>query len=202
MDDLTKLDANHQHIAGVDEAGRGPLCGPVVAAAVILNSNMPIVGIKDSKKLSSKRREQLAEKIKAHALAWSIGKASVEEIDRLNILHASLLAMKRAVIALTIKPQLVLIDGNHCPDITQPTKAIIQGDSKVEAIAAASILAKVTRDHEMIMLSEQWPQYGLAQHKGYPTKMHLDALSNYGPSPIHRKSFKPVKRLIKNTEYN
>ena len=185
-------------IAGVDEVGRGPLCGPVLAAAVILDPNKPIVGLNDSKKLTEKRREALAEIIKSSALAYSIGRATVEEIDSLNILHASMLAMQRAVNSLTIQPELALIDGNRCPELSIPSEAIIKGDSKVEAIAAASIIAKVARDHEMILMDKEWPQYGIAKHKGYPTKVHIEALKKHGPAPIHRKSFKPVSQQLNN----
>lgn len=183
-------------VAGVDEAGRGPLCGPVVAAAVILDPKSPIAGLNDSKKLTEKKRESLAVMIKKLSLAYNIGSASVEEIDQLNILQASLLAMQRAVNNLHIKPHKVLIDGNHCPCLSVPVQSIIKGDSKVDAIAAASILAKVSRDHEMLLMDQQWPCYGIAKHKGYPTKLHLQALNIHGPAPIHRRSFKPVKLLM------
>jgi len=184
-------------VAGVDEAGRGPLCGPVVAAAVILNPQIPIEGLNDSKKLTEKKREHLAEIIKRSSLAYSIGEASVEEIDQLNILQASLLAMRRAVEKLSVQPDKVLVDGNHCPPLqVASAEAIIKGDSKVDAIAAASILAKVTRDHGMLLMDKQWPQYGIAKHKGYPIKFHLQALKTHGPSPIHRRSFRPVQILL------
>ncbi|MCY4329425.1 MAG: ribonuclease HII [Endozoicomonadaceae bacterium] len=184
-------------VAGVDEAGRGPLCGPVVAAAVILNPQIPIEGLNDSKKLTEKKREHLAEIIKRSSLAYSIGEASVEEIDQLNILQASLLAMRRAVEKLSVQPDKVLVDGNHCPPLQiASAEAIIKGDSKVDAIAAASILAKVTRDHGMLLMDKQWPQYGIAKHKGYPTKLHLQALKTHGPAPIHRRSFRPVQILL------
>ena len=184
----------HRLIAGVDEVGRGPLCGPVITAAVILAA--PITGLKDSKKLSEKQREQLYVQICDHALAWSIGRAEVEEIDQLNILHATMLAMQRAVAGLSIQPELAYIDGNRCPQLPCPAQAVVKGDSRVPEIAAASIIAKVTRDREMQTLDQQWPGYGIATHKGYPTKAHLQALRTLGPSPIHRRSFRPVRELI------
>lgn len=180
-------------IAGVDEAGRGPLAGPVFAAAVILNPNKPIIGLKDSKLLSAKKREELFTLICEQALAWSIARAEVAEIDTINILQASLLAMQRAVENLTLLPQLVLVDGNKCPKLNCQTTAIIKGDQTVSAISAASILAKVARDKEMILLDQQYPGYGFAAHKGYGTKLHLTALNKFGPSPIHRVSFAPVR---------
>lgn len=183
-------------IAGVDEVGRGPLAGAVVAAAVILDPNNPVDGLVDSKKLTAKRREQLAQQIKNQALTWALGRAEVEEIDQINILQASMLAMQRAVTALTTAPQKVLVDGNRCPELAYPTQAIIKGDATVPVISAASIIAKVARDEEMIQLHQQFPGYGLDQHKGYPTKAHLQALQTLGVSPIHRKSFAPVKRLL------
>jgi len=183
-------------IAGVDEVGRGPLAGPVVAAAVILHPDRPITGLADSKKLSEKRREQLAHEIRDKALCWALGRAEVEEIDRLNILHASLLAMKRAVEALTTRPGHALIDGNRCPDLRCSAEAVVGGDDSEPAISAASILAKVSRDREMVLLDQQYPGYGLAKHKGYPTKLHVAALREIGVSPIHRCSFGPVKRLL------
>ncbi|PLX61686.1 ribonuclease HII [Sedimenticola selenatireducens] len=183
-------------IAGVDEVGRGPLAGPVVAAAVILHPDRPITGLADSKKLSEKRREQLAHEIRDKALCWALGRAEVEEIDRLNILHASLLAMKRAVEALTTRPGHALIDGNRCPDLRCSAEAVVGGDDSEPAISAASILAKVSRDREMVLLDQQYPGYGLAKHKGYPTKLHVAALQELGVSPIHRRSFGPVKRLL------
>ena len=189
-----------QFIAGVDEVGRGPLAGPVIAAAVILDENNPIVGLTDSKKLSEKRREILAKTIKENALAWAIGRAEVEEIDAINILQASLLAMQRAVANLKIQPHHVLVDGNHCPQFECACSAIIQGDLLVPAISAASIIAKVTRDHEMIQIHQQYPDYGLDEHKGYPTKKHIEALVQFGVLPIHRKSFAPVKKLLLNCE--
>ena len=188
---------NGRWIAGVDEVGRGPLAGGVVAAAVILDPATPIPGLNDSKKLSDKKRQKLVMLIKEHALALSIGRSSVEEIDSLNILQASLLAMQRAVEALPRRPQLVYVDGNHLPNWRFQAKAIVRGDAKIPTIAAASILAKVTRDCEMEALDSLYPGYGLAKHKGYPTKQHLEALAKLGPSPIHRKSFAPVSALLR-----
>jgi len=184
-------------IAGTDEVGRGPLAGEVVAAAVILDPATPIPGLNDSKKLSDKQRQQLVMLIKERALALAIGRASVLEIDSLNILQASLLAMRRAVEALPLRPQLVYVDGNHLPEWRYQSKAIVRGDAKIPAIAAASVLAKVTRDREMEELDNLYPGYGLAKHKGYPTKQHLEALAKLGPSPIHRKSFAPVSALLR-----
>jgi len=183
-------------LAGVDEVGRGPLAGPVVAAAVILDPLQPISGLADSKKLSEKKREQLFDEICAKAKAWSIARASVEEIDQLNILHASMLAMQRAVESLSPKAAFAAIDGNRCPTLGIPSQAIVKGDARVAEIAAASILAKVSRDREMQELEALYPQYGFGQHKGYPTKAHLEALAKYGVLPIYRRSFGPVKRLI------
>lgn len=180
-------------IAGVDEAGRGPLCGPVYAAAVILDPARPIDGLNDSKKLSEKKREALAPLIHERALAWAVGIATVEEIDRLNILHATMLAMRRAVEGLAVPPDQVLVDGNRIPPgLTVPARAIVGGDASEAAISAASILAKTGRDHEMMALAALYPQYGIAKHKGYPTAEHLAALRIHGPSPIHRRSFAPV----------
>jgi ribonuclease HII len=187
-------------ICGVDEAGRGPLAGAVYAAAVILNPERPISGLADSKKLSEKKRNLLSAEIKQHALAWAIASSSVEEIDSLNILQASLLAMKRAIDSLqqqfNITPDLVQVDGNKCPKISLPCEAIVQGDSKVQAISAASILAKVARDAELYALDEQYPQFGFAKHKGYPTAFHLEMLALHGISIIHRLSYAPVKKLM------
>ncbi len=183
-------------IVGVDEVGRGPIAGPVVAAAVILDPNKPIDGLNDSKKLSEKKREQLVPIIKENAIAWSLGRAEVEEIDDINILQASLLAMKRAVGGLAIKPTHALVDGNKAPDLACTVTTIIKGDEKEPAIAAASILAKVSRDHEMVDYDNQYPGYGLAKHKGYPTKQHLQALDQLGVIPIHRLSFGPVKKRL------
>lgn len=184
------------HIAGVDEVGRGPLAGPVVAAAVILDPNAIIDGLADSKKLSEKRREVLAAEIKEKALSWALGRAEVEEIDEINILHASLLAMKRAVEALAIPAEHALIDGNRCPELPCSAEAIIGGDGSEPAISAASIIAKVARDREMAELDNRYPGYGLAKHKGYPTKVHIEALKTLGVTEIHRRSFGPVKRLL------
>ncbi|KOR31524.1 ribonuclease HII [Achromatium sp. WMS2] len=184
-------------IAGVDEAGRGPLAGPVIAAAVILDPKHTIAGITDSKQLSAKRRDHLYQSICKHALAYAIGRAEVIEIENINILQASMLAMQRAVLALQLKPDLVLVDGNRCPDIPYPVQAVVQGDRNIVAIGAASILAKVTRDREMIALDQQFPGYGFAVHKGYPTKAHLDNLRKLGVSSVHRKTFSPVRALLK-----
>ncbi len=183
-------------VAGVDEVGRGPLAGPVVAAAVILDPARPIEGLADSKKLSEKRREVLAEQIRERALAWALGRAEVAEIDEINILQASLLAMRRAVLALEPQPQHALVDGNKCPRLPCTVEAIVGGDAKVEAISAASILAKVTRDREMVEMDAVYPGYGLAGHKGYPSKAHLEALERLGVTEIHRRSFGPVRRLL------
>jgi ribonuclease HII len=185
-----------QRIAGVDEAGRGPLAGPVFAAAVILNEKKIILGLADSKQLSAAKREYLAKQIQQDASAWAVGRAEVEEIDRLNIFQASLLAMQRAVFSLTQIPRFVLVDGKHCPKLACPTQAIIKGDQKVAAISAASILAKVHRDAEMRLLDAQYPGYGFAQHKGYGTRQHLLALAALGPSAIHRRSFSPVRHAV------
>ncbi len=179
-------------VAGVDEAGRGPLAGPVVAAAVILDDCQPIAGLADSKKLSAARREALYDEIRAKALCCCIAQASVEEIDRLNILQATLLAMQRAVAGLRLKPGLVLVDGNRLPLLEVRAEAIVKGDAKVAAISAASILAKVTRDRGLAQLDRLHPQYGFARHKGYGTPEHLQALRTHGPCPEHRRSFAPV----------
>lgn len=183
-------------VCGVDEAGRGPLCGPVVAAAVILDPTRPIDGLADSKKLSEGARERLAGEIRARALAWAVGQASVDEIDRLNILHASLLAMQRAVAALARVPTEVLVDGNRCPPLPMPARAVVGGDACVAEISAASILAKTVRDQAMRRLDADWPQYGLARHKGYPTAAHLAALREHGVAAFYRRSFAPVRRLL------
>jgi len=185
-------------ICGVDEAGRGPLAGPVSAAAVILDPARPIEGLADSKKLSEKQRDRLAPLIRARALAWAVAYAEVEEIDRLNILQATLLAMKRAVEALSIRPQQVLVDGLYCPQTGIPSQAIVKGDSKVAAISAASILAKTARDELMLQLHGRYPQYGFDAHKGYPTAAHLAALREHGVSVVHRKTFKPVRQFAAN----
>lgn len=187
----------HTHlVAGVDEVGRGPLVGAVVTAAVILDPSRPIVGLNDSKKLSEKRRLALFDEIKEKALCWSLGRAEPQEIDELNILHATMLAMQRAVAGLSIAPEYVLIDGNRCPALPMPSLAVVKGDSRVAEISAASILAKVTRDAEMTELDSVLPQYGFARHKGYPTAFHLDALAQYGATEHHRRSFAPVKRVL------
>jgi ribonuclease HII len=183
-------------VAGVDEAGRGPLAGPVIAAAVILDPERPITGLRDSKRLSATRRDELYDQIRERALAWAVGRAEVEEIDRINILQATMLAMRRAVEALEPFAEHALIDGNRCPDLSCTAQAIIKGDSKVQAISAASIVAKVTRDREMLELDRHYPGYGLAQHKGYPSKAHIEALESLGVTPIHRRSYAPVRRII------
>ncbi len=186
----------HKLIAGVDEVGRGPLAGPVIAAAVILDETRPIEGLADSKTLSAKRREDLSVQIKERALCWALGRAEVEEIDRLNILQASLLAMKRAVTALSLPPDLVLVDGNQAPDLAYPLQTVVRGDATVPAISAASILAKVTRDKEMREMDRYFPGYNFSGHKGYPTGQHMEALKMLGISPIHRRSFAPVRQLL------
>ncbi|MEN9374502.1 MAG: hypothetical protein RIR79_2054 [Pseudomonadota bacterium] len=183
-------------IAGVDEAGRGPLAGPVVAAAVILDDCNPIEGLADSKILTERKREFLYHQIRAKALCCSVAQASVEEIDRLNILQATLLAMRRAVEGLRLKPGLVLVDGNRLPTLSMRAEAIVKGDSKVQAISAASILAKVTRDHWCAELDAEYPHYGFADHKGYGTARHLQALQTYGACPEHRKTFAPVAKVL------
>ncbi len=184
-------------ICGVDEAGRGPLAGPVVAAAVILDPARPIVGLADSKKLTAKRREQLALEIREKALAWAVAEASVEEIDAINILQATLLAMQRAVAGLGLQPAEALIDGNRCPVLAMPARAIIGGDAMVAEISAASILAKTTRDTGLLVLHERYPQYGFDRHKGYGTALHLAALRSHGATPHHRRSFAPVRDVLK-----
>lgn len=184
-------------VAGVDEVGRGPLAGPVVAAAVILDPAHPIIGLADSKKLCPNRREKLAAEIRIKALAWALGRAEVAEIDQINILQASLLAMQRAVLALSIVPEQVLVDGKHCPVLPYPCVGIIKGDATVSAISAASILAKVTRDAELREMHKRYPQYGFARHKGYPTAIHRDALRRYGPCPEHRRTFAPVAAALR-----
>ena len=189
-------EAGVELVAGVDEVGRGPLCGPVIAAAVILDPARPIAGLNDSKKLTARQREALFDIICHQALAWSLGRAEVAEIDQLNILHATMLAMQRAVAGLSLQPQLAYIDGNRCPTLPCRAEAVVKGDSRVPEIAAASIIAKVTRDREMVVLDQQWPGYGIAGHKGYPTAAHMAALKKLGPAPIHRRSFKPVRVLL------
>ncbi len=191
-------------IAGVDEVGRGPLVGDVVTAAVILDPLNPIEGLMDSKKLSEKKREILAEQIKMHAVAWAIGRATPEEIDTLNILHATMLAMQRAVQSLPVTPDYVLVDGNRSPKFILaqeeiPSQAVVKGDARVAEISAASILAKVARDHEMIALDQRYPHYGFAQHKGYPTKAHLEKIIEYGVLDCYRQSFKPVAKVLANS---
>jgi len=183
-------------VAGVDEVGRGPLCGAVVTAAVILDPLRPIEGLNDSKKLTEARREALFPIIQERALAWCIARAEVEEIDQLNILHATMLAMQRAVAGLAIQPNRVLVDGNRCPVLPMRSEPVIQGDGRVPAISAASILAKVARDREMVDLDQLYPGYGIAQHKGYPTPIHLAALRELGASVIHRRSFAPVREAL------
>jgi ribonuclease HII len=183
-------------VCGVDEAGRGPLAGPVFAAAVILDPRKPIEGLRDSKKLSEARRDELAPLIKEHALAWAIAECSCEEIDTLNILHATMLAMRRAVEALQTVPTIALIDGNRCPPMEIRAHAVVEGDDKVNAISAASILAKTARDAALVQLHAQYPQYCFDQHKGYSTPLHLERLRLHGPSPVHRRSFAPVRGLL------
>ncbi len=183
-------------LAGVDEVGRGPLAGDVVAAAVILDPSRPIVGLDDSKKLSEKKREYLFELISDNALSYSVARASVAEIDQINILHASLLAMKRAVEGLGQQPEHVLVDGNRLPQWHYSSEPVVKGDSRHQAIAAASIVAKVVRDREMVELDRQYPGYGLAGHKGYPTKAHVEALEKLGVTAIHRRTFGPVARML------
>ena len=189
-------------IAGVDEVGRGPLAGAVVTAAVILDPQNPISGLADSKKLSEKKRQLLAQEIKEKALDYCIARAEHTEVDDLNIFHATLLAMQRAVEGLKIIPDKVLVDGKFCPQLAHPCEAVIKGDSKVAAISAASIIAKVARDNEMIALDKIYPGYGFAQHKGYPTKQHIAALQEQGICPEHRKSFKPVQKIINQSNVN
>ncbi|MEM6580189.1 MAG: ribonuclease HII [Pseudomonadota bacterium] len=197
MNDLFETDYMGPGVAGVDEVGRGPLAGDVVTAAVILDSDKPVNGLRDSKKLSPQRRVVLADEIREKAVAWSIGRASVTEIDNLNILQASLLAMHRAVAALQPQPSFVLVDGNRLPRWPYASDAVIKGDDRVPAIAAASILAKVQRDLEMVELEQLYPGYGFAAHKGYPTAFHLAALRDLGPTPVHRRSFAPVNAVLK-----
>ena len=196
MKDLFEVDYAGSDLAGVDEVGRGPLAGDVVAAAVILDPAFPITGLRDSKKLSAARREELAQVIRERALAWSVARASVAEIDELNILQASLLAMHRAVLGLQPQPGYVLVDGNRLPRWEYASEPVVKGDDRVPAIAAASILAKVQRDSELVALDEQYPGYGFASHKGYPTAAHLQALQDLGVTPQHRRSFAPVKKLL------
>ncbi|MFP8967267.1 ribonuclease HII [Pokkaliibacter sp. CJK22405] len=195
----TALDFSQGLIAGVDEVGRGPLFGRVVTAAVILDPSKPIAGLADSKVLTEKRRDALYEQIRADALSYCIAWASVEEIDRLNILHGTMLAMQRAVAGLHVQPDFVYVDGNRCPELPMPSEPVVKGDSKVACISAASILAKVFRDREVITLAKEYPGYGLEKHKGYPTKQHLEALQTLGVTPFHRRSFKPVQDALKST---
>ena len=187
-------------VCGVDEVGRGPLAGPVIAAAVILDPERPIAGLADSKKLSEKRREDLFVQICEQSLAWSLGRAEVEEIDAINILQASLLAMRRAVECLAITPGQALVDGNRLPQLDCPARAIVGGDDSEPCISAASIVAKVTRDREMVALDARFPGYGLARHKGYPTRQHMQALHELGVTPLHRRSFAPVRKILNNNE--
>ena len=185
-----------QLIAGVDEVGRGPLAGPVVAAAVILDVQRPINGLADSKALTPRKREQLEEEIKHRSIAWALGRAEVEEIDEINILQASLLAMQRAMKALSPQADYALVDGNRCPELDCPSQAVIKGDQRVESISAASIIAKVARDREMQQLDTEFPGYGLAKHMGYPTKYHIEMLNKLGVTTIHRRSYSPVRKVI------
>lgn len=186
----------YQLIAGVDEVGRGPLVGDVVTAAVILDPNNPIEGLNDSKKLSEKKRLALLPEIKEKALAWAVGRCSPEEIDELNILQATMVAMQHAIAGLKVQPDLVLIDGNRCPELPMDSQAVVKGDLRVAEISAASIIAKVVRDQEMEELDKQYPQFGFAKHKGYPTKAHFEAIEQHGVISEHRKSFKPVKKAL------
>jgi ribonuclease HII len=187
---------SHKVIVGVDEVGRGPLVGNVVAAAVILPENHSIEGLRDSKKIPEKKRQFLSEQIKEKALAWALGSAEPEEIDQINILQASLLAMQRAVEFLSLAPDFALVDGNKLPVLTCSSVAVVKGDSRVEEISAASIVEKVHRDEELLSLDAYYPEYGFASHKGYPTAHHMEMLKQYGPTPRHRKSFGPVKRAL------
>jgi ribonuclease HII len=193
-----KLEIAHL-VCGVDEAGRGPLAGPVVAAAVILDPKRPIVGLRDSKKVTPANRARLALEIRDKAMAWAVASASVEEIEQLNILHATMLAMRRAVLALFPAAELALIDGNRCPELAIPCQAIVRGDDSEPAISAASILAKTDRDQEMIRLADIYPGYGFEQHSGYPTPQHIAALAALGPCPIHRTGFGPVRKAMTRT---
>jgi ribonuclease HII len=183
-------------VCGIDEAGRGPLAGPVVAAAVVIDPGRPVAGLDDSKKLGEKKREALALLIRERAVAWAVAEATVEEIDRLNILQATLLAMQRAVAGLGIRPTGALVDGNRCPELAIPVAAVIRGDGKIASIAAASVLAKTVRDAAMRMLHARYPQYGFASHMGYPTAAHIRTLEAHGVSPVHRRSFGPVARQL------
>jgi ribonuclease HII len=196
MKETFEVDYQGSLLAGVDEVGRGPLAGDVVAAAVILDPQRPVEGLRDSKKLSESRREELAILIRERALAWAIASASVAEIDELNILQASLLAMHRAVQGLDVQPEYVLVDGNRLPDWNYVSEPVVRGDDRVPSIAAASILAKVHRDNALIALGAQYPGYGFASHKGYPTAAHLQALQTLGVTPVHRRSYGPVKKVL------
>ena len=193
---LLLFDTLNERICGVDEAGRGPLAGPVFAAAVILDSARPIAGLRDSKKLSAARRDELADIIRRDAIAWSIAQCSEAEIDALNILQATMLAMRRAIEGLSVPPTLALIDGNRCPVCSIRTEAIVKGDDKVAEISAASILAKTARDAALLEMHHQYPQYAFDQHKGYPTALHLERLREHGVSPLHRRSYAPVRKLL------
>jgi ribonuclease HII len=197
---LSLFDYAGEIICGVDEAGRGPLAGPVFAAAVILDPSRPVKGLRDSKKLSESARDSLALEIKANAVAWAIASCNEQEIDELNILHASMLAMRRAVESLATLPTLALIDGNRCPVMSIRSEAIVQGDDKVPAISAASILAKTARDAALVLLHGTYPHYGFDRHKGYPTAMHLEMLRLHGVSPVHRRSYAPVRALLAGLE--
>lgn len=197
----TSTMTEHLLIAGVDEAGRGPLAGPVVAAAVVLDPDVPIDGLRDSKQLSAARRERLAELIRERARAWSVGRVEADDIDRINILQATLLAMRRAVEALSVRPERVLVDGTHCPELPCRVEAVVGGDKRIASISAASILAKVTRDAEMMDLDSRYPEYGFGRHKGYPTSEHRRALVEHGPCPLHRRSFAPVRAVIAHSSH-
>lgn len=193
---LALFDTSGELVCGVDEAGRGPLAGPVFAAAVIFDPSRPIEGLRDSKKLTAARRDELAILIKRDALAWSIAQCSEAEIDALNILQATMLAMRRAIEGLSVTPTLALIDGNRCPPCLMRAEAIVKGDDKVAEISAASILAKTARDAALMIMHEQFPDYAFDQHKGYPTALHLERLRLHGVSPVHRKSYAPVRALL------
>lgn len=197
---MPEIEIPEGRVAGVDEAGRGPLAGPVVAGAVILDPDNPVEGLRDSKRLTEARREYLFEEIREKALAWAVGRAEVEEIDRVNILQATLLAMQRAVNALQPAAEFALVDGNRCPELACPSRFVIKGDSLVPAISAASIIAKVIRDREMVLLDEKFPGYGLARHKGYPSSAHVEAIEKLGVLPVHRRSFAPVRRILERDE--
>ncbi len=190
------FDISREIFAGVDEVGRGPLAGPVVAAAVILDRENPVDGLKDSKKMSHNKRLTVAEEIKKKSRAWSIGRAEVDEIDKLNILQASLLAMKRAVETLALSPEWIVVDGQFCPDVSMRSVAVVKGDDLINEISAASIIAKVYRDLEMIKLDSVYPEYGFSSHKGYPTRSHIESLKKHGVTDVHRRSFSPVNKLI------